>query len=337
MSLRLPILSVVLATLGAAASGVAGAAADAAAGAATAQASIELPGERAFPENVAASRDGTIYVGSLGSGGVYRVQPHSKEAKVWIKPGAYGTHSVFGVLVDDKTNTLWVCTNDLTARGLAIGDSDGINSLKGFDLKSGEGKISAAIPGKPGTCNDITIGPDGAAYVSNTAAPQILRLAPGGKQLEVWFTDASLQPEKGAGLDGLAFGPDGNLYVNRFTPGDLYRINVKHGKALGFTKLTTSRPLVLTDAIRRYGKDQFLLVEGAGRLDRFTVQGDNVNVETLAEGYSGPTGVAIVGKTAWVSEGQLSFVFDPNKKDQQKVPFHIYSVALTGATGASTK
>jgi hypothetical protein len=44
-----------------------------------------------------------------------------------------------------------------------------------------------------------------------------------------------------------------------------------------------------------------------------------------------------VGKTAWVSEGQLSFVFDPTKKDQQKLPFHIYSVGLTGAASASAK
>jgi sugar lactone lactonase YvrE len=298
-----------------------------------AQTSIALPGERAFPENIAASRDGTLYVGSVGQGGVYRIEPHGKEAQVWIKPGAFGTHSTFGVLADDKSNTLWVCSNDLSARGVTIGGADGVSALKGFDLKTGEGKISAALPGKPATCNDITIGPDGSAFVSNTAAPQILRLAPAARELEVWFTDASLQPATGAGLDGLAFGPDGNLYVDRFTPGDLYRIDVKNGKAAGATRLTTSRPLALADAIRRHGKDQFLLVEGAGRLDRFTVQGDNVTVETLKDGYTTrPTGVAVVGKTAWVSEGQLSYLFDPALKDQKpSLPFQISAVALPAA------
>jgi glucose/arabinose dehydrogenase/mono/diheme cytochrome c family protein len=295
-----------------------------------AQASIALPGERVFPENIAASRDGTVYVGSVGQGGVFRIEPHGKEAQVWIKPGAFGTHSIFGVLADDKSNTLWVCSNDLSARGVTLSGSDGVSALKGFDLKTGEGKISAALPGKPATCNDITIGPDGSAFVSNTAAPQILRLAPGAKELEVWFTDPSLQPATGAGLDGLAFGRDGNLYVDRFTPGDLYRINVKNGKAAGATKLTPSQPLALTDAIRRIGKDEFLLVEGAGRLDRFTVQGDNVTVETLKDGYTTrPTGVAVAGKTAWVSEGQLSYLFDPDKKGQKpSLPFQISAVAL---------
>jgi sugar lactone lactonase YvrE len=300
---------------------------------ATAQTSIPLPGDRAFPENIAASHDGTLFIGSLGAGGVYRIAPHSKEAKVWIEPGAFGTHSIFGVLADDKTNTLWVCSNDLTASpGVTIAGSDGVSALKGFDLKTGEGKVSVALAGKPALCNDITIGPDGAAYVTNTLAPQVLRLTPGAQKLEVWFTDPALQPANGAGLDGLAFGPDGNLYVDRYNPGDLYRINVKSGKATGFTKLKPSRTLVLADAIRRIGKDRLLIVEGGGRLDSLTVQGDEVAVETLKDGFAIPTGVAVVGRTAWVSEGQLSYVFDPSKKGQQpKLPFHIYSVALPAA------
>ena len=292
---------------------------------------VPLPGERAFPENIASSHDGTIYVGSLGAGGIYRIEPNGKAAGQWIEPGAFGTHSIFGVLVDDKSNTLWACSNDLSAGlGVTIGGADGVTALKGFDLQTGKGKVSIPLAGKPALCNDITIGPDGAAYVTNTLAPQILRLAPGAKEFEVWFTDPSLQPTGGgAGLDGLAFGADGNLYVDRYTPGDLYRINVESGKATGFTKLTPSRPLVLADAIRRVGKDRFLIVEGGGRLSSFTVQGDKVTVQTLKDGFVTPTGVAVVGNTAWVSEGQLSYVFDPSKKNQKPaLPFHIYSVSL---------
>lgn len=299
---------------------------------AVAQTSIALPGDRAFPENITATRDGTIYIGSLGSGGVIRVEARSNQAKPWIKPGAFGTHSVFGLLADEKSNTLWVCSNDLSARGVTLSGSDGVSALKGFDLKSGSGKISAAFPGTPALCNDITIGPDGAAYVTNSSSPQILRLAPGGKALEVWFTDPTLQPAEGGGLDGLAFGADGNLYVDRYTPGDLYRVNVTGGRATGITKLSSSRPLVLADALRSYGKNRFLLVEGGGRLDALTIQGDRALVETLKDGFSVPTGVAVVGTTGWVSEGQLSYIFDPSKRDQKpNLPFHIYPVALPAA------
>lgn len=294
----------------------------------TAAESVTLPGERAFPESLSATRDGTLFVSSLASGGIYRVMPHATEAQPWIEPGAFGTHSTFGVLVEEKAGILWVCSNDLSGRGMTVGNTDGVSALFAFDLKTGAGKFSVPLPSKPGTCNDITIGADGAAYVTNTAAPQILRLAKGARQLEVWFTDPSLQPEKGGGLDGIAFGADGNLYVNTVGPGELYRIDVRKGKAVRLTKLTPSRPLFRTDGMRRYGKN-FLLIEGQGRLNLMSVHGDSVSVETLKDGYSVPTGVTSVGKTAWVSEGQFGSLADSGPKPN--LPFRVYSVELPAA------
>jgi sugar lactone lactonase YvrE len=295
-----------------------------------AQPSIALPGDRVFPENITSSRNGTLYVGSLGAGGIIRIQPNTGLAKVWIKPGTFGSRSVFGVLADDRSHTLWVCSNDLSALGVSIPSPEGGSTLKGFDLRSGEGKVSVALPGDHTLCNDIAIGPDGSAFVTNTSAPQILRLAPGGKKLEVWMSEPSLQPPAGgAGLDGIAFGTDGNLYVDTYSPGELYRVDVNDGKAGKVTKLRPSRALVLADAIRPFGKNSFLIIEGGGRLDRLVINGDNATVETLKDGFSVPTGVAAAGRIAWVSEGQLSYIFDRSKKDQKpNLPFRIYSVLL---------
>jgi hypothetical protein len=292
---------------------------------------ITLPGEHAFPESVTGTRDGTLYAGSLASGGVARRLPGESDAHVWISPGTYGTASVFGILADEKTHTLWVCSNDLSARGIAIPGGDKGSVLKGFDLRTGTGKISAPFPDGPALCNDMVVGADGALYVTNTVAPQILRLAPQGKVLDVWFTDPRLQPANSApGLDGIAFGSDGNLYVDRYAPGDLWRITVTHGKPTGLTQLQPSRPLVLTDALRHIGGNQFLLIEGGGRLDQISITNDQVAVATLKDGFSVPTGVAPVGHTAWVSEGQLSLIFDPTKKGQQpNLPFKLYAVPFS--------
>jgi hypothetical protein len=82
-----------------------------------------------------------------------------------------------------------------------------------------------------------------------------------------------LGPAKGGvGLDGIAFGSDGNLYVTTFIPGALFRIAVKDGKAGAITALKTSRPLDHADARRTFG-DSLLLIEGAGRLDKVTIKG----------------------------------------------------------------
>ena len=294
-------------------------------------AQIALPGDRAFPESITATRAGIIYVGSLGAGGVARVLPGST-AKPWIEPGAFGTASILGVLADEKSNTLWLCSNDMSSLGVRIPGGGSGSFLKGFDLKSGAGKVSAALPNKPALCNDMAIGVDGSVYVTNSLTPEILRLPPDGEQLEVWFTDPELQPPApDTGLDGLAFGADGNLYVDRYQPGDLFRIKVVNGKPSGLRRLHTSRPLVLTDGLRRVHGNEFLLVEGGGRVDLIVIHGDEVTVRTLRDGFDVPTGVAPIGHVAWVSEGQLSLLFDPSKKGQRpRLPFKIYSVAFGG-------
>ena len=48
-----------------------------------------------------------------------------------------------------------------------------------------------------------------------------------------------------------------------------------------------------------------------------------------SEGFEKPTSVTRVGSTAWVSEGQLAFFFDPSRKDlSPSLPFRIYAVSL---------
>jgi sugar lactone lactonase YvrE len=293
---------------------------------------VVLPGDRVYPENLSSTADGTLYIGSVGEGGVLRAMSGAAKAEAWIKPGAFGSRSIFGVLADEKSGTLWVCSNDLSGAGVRGPSQEKGAVLKGFDLKTGEGKISAPLPGDKTFCNDIAIGPDGAAYVTNTSAPQILRLPPGGKQLEVWVTDQRFQPtEKDSSVDGIAFGGDGNLYVDTFEPGKLFRIDVKDGKAGKVTKLITSRPVTLTDGMRPVGGNVFLMIEGDGHLDRVTVTGDTASIETLKDGFAEPAGVTLVGNTAYVSEAQLSFLLNPGKKNlHPSLPFHVTAVPLTG-------
>ncbi len=150
--------------------------------------------------------------------------------------------------------------------GHAIG-----SHLKGFDLSTGDGKLSAQFPGKTNLCNDMTVASDGTVYVTNSLAPQILQLKLGGKTLEVWVENKQFQPPSGIGLDGIAIGSDGDIYVNTFNGGDFFHVEVKDGKPGTVAKLETSRPLILLDGLRLVSGKNFLMVEGSGSLDRVTV------------------------------------------------------------------
>jgi sugar lactone lactonase YvrE len=224
-----------------------------------------------FPESLTSTKDGTLYAGSFNPGGVVKVAPCGK-AEQFIKPGTGGSRSVLGVLADEKSHTLYVCSNDITGFGVpGPGDTKGA-WLKIFDLDNGNPKGSFALTEKS-LCNDIAVGADGTAYISDSMTPNVYSLKPGGTALEVWATDPMLGPAKGGvGLDGIAFGSDGNLYVTTFIPGALFRIAVKDGKAGAITALKTSRPLDHADARRTFG-DSLLLIEGAGRLDKVTIKG----------------------------------------------------------------
>src|SRR5271156_4633978 len=143
-----------------------------------APASISLPSERAFPESLSSTQDGTLYVGSLADGGVVRIKPNATP-EVWIKPGTFGSASILGVLADEPSNTLWVCSDDLSSAGIKVAGAKSGSAVIGFDLKTGVGKIRAEFAGKHNFCNDIALDAAGAAYVTNSDAPQILRLPAG--------------------------------------------------------------------------------------------------------------------------------------------------------------
>ena len=93
-----------------------------------------------------------------------------------------GLASALGVLADDKSNTLFVCSNDFSAAGIKIPGATA-TSLKLFDLKTGEPKGSIPTPGQATLCNDIVVANDGTAYITDSFAGHILRLKPGATSM----------------------------------------------------------------------------------------------------------------------------------------------------------
>lgn len=52
-------------------------------------------------------------------------------------------------------------------------------------------------------------------------------------------------------------------------------------------------------------------------------------IATHKDGYVTPTGVTPVGDIAWVSEGQLDYLFDPARHGQKpRLPFKLFAVPL---------
>ena len=301
------------------------------AGEAVRAADVTVPGNVDFPESMAGTADGTLFFSSFAGGRIFRAAPGATEAQEWIKQGANGLSSVLGVLADPKSNTLYACSDDVRWGGLTIPGGDEVTSLKLFDLTTGAPKDNLPLPaskllGQTALCNDIAVGADGTAYVTDSLSGHILRLKPGSHTLEVWAHDPRWDV-KGAQLDGIAI-QDGNVYANIFEGDGLYSVAMNpDGSAGAITKLRTSRPLYHSDGLRAFAPNKLLMVEGEtkGFLDLITLSGDKAEIDTVKDGFEGPVSLWQVGGTVYVLNTPLKYMFDPKLKGKGP-PFTAFAV-----------
>ena len=247
------------------------------------------------PESLTIAPDGVLIVGSASSPFVYKVRPGSSTAEKFIDVSTEGPGTFFlGMLADASTNTLWTCqltpvpNSNPPARHTA---------LRSFDLKTGAAKIRWNLPGDNNVCNDFTIGPDKALYITDTIPGRIFRLPAGASTAELYLDHPTLR-----GVDGITF-LDGVLYVNNVIFNKLYRIPVDaSGKAGTPVDIWTDQPIKGPDGMRA-ANGKLLLAENAnGKISALTVNGDKASVTVLKDGLNTPTGVEPAGDTIWIAE-----------------------------------
>jgi hypothetical protein len=281
---------------------------------------VVVPGNTDFPESMSGTPDGALFFSSFAGGRIFRSAPGAAKAQEFIKQGANGLSSALGVFADPKTNTLYVCSDDVRWGGITVPGGDEATALKLFDLTTGAPKASLPLPasklfGQTALCNDIATAADGTAYVTDSLSGHILRLKPGSQTLEVWASDPRWEV-KGPQLDGIVI-QDNAIYANIFEGDGLYRVAMNaDGSPGAITKLKTSHPLYHSDGLRPFAPNKLLMVEGEtkGTLDLITVSGDEAQVDTVKGGFAGPVSLWQIGDTVYVLDVPLSYMFDPKLK-----------------------
>lgn len=278
---------------------------------------VQVGDKGVFPESLTSTADGTLIVGSVGTGEIFRAAPGATTAESWIGAVTDGPTSVLGVYADEANNTLWACYADLALFAGAPGKA---SVLRSYDLASGALRTTVPL-GENTFCNDIATTADGTAYAADTAQGQVLKVAPGATAAETFFKDEAL-----ASLDGLSFGPDGALYLNGVSTNKLFRLTLADGKPGTLTELTLSQEIKGPDGMR-FGDDGvlYLAENGNAQVDAITFEGDTAKIEVVAkEGWDFPTAVTKVGNTLWVIEAQFSKLQTPD----QATAFYAYPVTL---------
>jgi sugar lactone lactonase YvrE len=282
------------------------------------QPQIIIDDKRSFPESLTSTADGTIILGSLDHGTIYRAPRGAAKATPWIPPGQDGLARVLGVFAHDASNTLWACTNTTDPQAKDA-------TLKAFDLASGTLKGSYPFP-EGGLCNDIDVARNGTTFATDTRGGRILALKPGATALTVWAADA-----KWVGIDGIAILADGSVLFNNVRENQLVRVAVNaDGTAGTATVLELSQPISGPDGMRAMRDGRTIMVENrSGKVDLVRVEGNKATIDTIKDGFTQSlTAVTVDGNTAWVIETKFAYRNDPQFKDKDPEPFGATAVPL---------
>ena len=170
----------------------------------TAEVVITFEDAELWPEGIATdAATGDIYVGSFGRHKVVRIPP-SGEVEDFGTTSEDDLQAVVGIWVDSERRELWAATGDQPTPGAPPVPGEVVR----YSIDSGA--LAARYPGpddgKPQLINDVTVGPDGTAYVTESLGGRIFRVPPDGDALELFKSFPLL-----AFINGVAISDDGSM------------------------------------------------------------------------------------------------------------------------------
>lgn len=278
-------------------------------------ADIALPGPFFYPESITALSDGTLFVGSLGMGQIWKNVPNS------LVPTKFADNlkQVNGVLADQANDRLYACTTDTSVA---------TNNVKVRSFGIGDGQQKAVYDLPDGTkCNDMVFDGTGNLFVADSTG-KIFKLDKGGTTLNQWAMGGKLAPATAGnfGADGIVFDGTNYLFINNFETGKLIRIQIMgDGTAGTQDEIMVTPPLENPDGMRMINGTTLVTTEnrlmGLGKLSKIVIDNTaKTGAKTvISNRLDGPTSFVKVGMVYWITEGQLQELFvgtpPPNNPD----------------------
>jgi hypothetical protein len=211
-----------------------------------------LEGDNVYPEGIAKAPGHTFFVGSLGTGAVYRGDTRTSRTEIFLAAGRDGRTTAIGMKVDNHghliiaggpTGYVWVYD---TATGAL---------LNRFTTGSTANEL-----------NDLTVAPNGDIYITDSFRPTLWRVPaaqlgrPVGHDLplEPWLDlHGNVAYDDGFNANGIVATPDGqHLLFSDFNSAVIYRVDLS---SRAITRLPLSEPVtgdgLLLDGSTLYAVD----------------------------------------------------------------------------------
>lgn len=264
----------------------------------------------------------TFYVSEVTGGEIHRGDVRSGATEQWKSEGADGRFTARGI------------TTDRAGRVYIAGGPNGIGTDRpDLWVYDANGALLAAlrVGVENAFLNDVAIGPDGAAYFTNSNAPQIFRLAEqdGTWTVRLW-ADATgvIATAAGFNLGGIVVAPDRrSLVVAQGNTGMLWRFDLATGAATLID--TGGADLVNADGLVLRGRTLWVVRNFSRVLTTLKIAPDASSAVLTSEQATDPTRVFTTAKLA---RGRLLLV--DSKFDEQPTaapPYQVVALRVAGS------
>jgi sugar lactone lactonase YvrE len=265
----------------------------------------------------------TFYVTETTGGEVHRGRIDDARTDVWLDEDAAladGRHTAVGIATDRSGRVYLAGGANRTAEGASADAPD-------FWVYDDDRELLAALRmpvDGPLFLNDVVVGPDGTAYVTDSITPRIFRVAreEGNWGATLWADAAATIPQEPGtfGLNGIEVAPDAeSLLVAQTAAGRLWRFDLRTGTPTlvdtGSAVLTQSDGLVVRGRTLVAVRNQAHVLAHLGLADDATSASPLAEVGTDAERVL-TTADVVCGRLLLVDS---QFDEDPPSQDSEVV------------------
>jgi sugar lactone lactonase YvrE len=243
------------------------------------------------------TRNGRLLTGSLAEGSIFHIQADGKVVPLVTDRELTST---IGIEADEERDRLLVANSDFS---IFQGKGTGQAKLGVYNLTTGQRiamvDLAAADSGAPADAvnfaNDVTVGPDGTAYVTNSRTNVVYRVGPDYQASVLHRFPAA----ENANVNGIVYHSSGYLLVAAGTR--LYKLPLDNPS--GTTEVTLPEAIPGQDGMVWTSDNRLAIVSNSGnRVVRLTSKDDWVTAQLdgVAAYTTQATTAAVVGDDIYV-------------------------------------